>query len=180
METRENPTHIINILRYLRDDLKTWVTNNFTNLRTTLQSQDEQLAQDLEDAVNQLLNGETFYTTFKRVGNAINNISKRVNDMKAGTDWNTFAIIDTLIRELQTKVSTIEVYINNLNTYLNFDESTNSFNIIDNYENIIFKVDANGVSTTNVNTSDITFSNGKKMSVDGVFVTDIEEIEIEI
>ena len=100
--------------------------------------------------------------------------------MKAGTEWNTFAIVDTLIRELQTKVTTIEAYINNLNTYLNFDENTNSFNIIDNYENIIFKVDANGVSTTNVNTSDIIFSNGKKMSVNGVFVTDIEEIEIEI
>jgi hypothetical protein len=41
MATRENPTHIINILRYLRDDLKTWVTNNFNNLKTTLQGQDE-------------------------------------------------------------------------------------------------------------------------------------------
>lgn len=76
----------------------------------------------------------------------------------------------------------IEDKLNQQDKILNLDETSNAFYIIDKDENIIFKVDNQGVSTTGLFASNLTFNNNYNMRLNGVFIDSdkLKDIEVEL
>lgn len=75
----------------------------------------------------------------------------------------------------------IEDKLNQQDNILNLDETSNAFYIIDKDENVIFRVDNQGASTTGLFASNLTFNNNYNMQLNGVFVDSdkLKDIEVE-
>lgn len=133
---------ILNILKQLRDDLKTWVTNNLNALNAKI---DEKTI-----PIDSVLDTESL--------NPIQNkaVAEKINDLS---------------NEIANKSSFSGDYNDLINAPNIAEDENGDLIIVDENGNVIFKVDTDGVHTT-----DIT-SNGKKVATETYVDEAIDKIE---
>ena len=159
---------ILNALKQLRDDLKTWATNNFNALNTKIDEKTIPIDNKLDlTSTNPVQNNV--------ITNAINNIPKFSGDYNDLTnapnitedDNGNMVIADesgniifkadadgmhTTALTLNGENAATEKYVDNAKKDLgeNLESENGELSIVDGNGNVIFKIDADGAHTTNI------------------------------
>ena len=167
----ENKMNIIEALIKLRNDLKLWVANNL-NLK-------------VDKVEGKGLSTNDYTETDKTA--LTQTIPTELNNLKS--DFSTYQQVqkakddeqDSQIGDQGVRLKATEDILNELNEVIRISEQDDAFYIIDKDENVIFRVDNQGVSTTGLFASNLTFNNNYNMQLNGVFVDSdkLKDIEVE-
>lgn len=131
--------NILETLVQLRDDLKTWVTNNLNALNAkidekTIPIDNELSATSTNPVQNKVINAE------------ISSLSDLVGDKSVAT-------------QISTAIANQDLFSGDYNDLTNApnitDDGSNDLNIIDNDGNIIVRVNSTGIHTTEIEVNDI-------------------------
>jgi hypothetical protein len=165
--------NIINALKQLRDDIKTWVANNLNDLNKRLTKSINNIPKfsgdynDLTNAPdisedgsgNMIITDESGNIIFKADAEGIHTTAVSLNGETAATEKyvdDAMADIDVDLTGYATEdfvASAVESAKEDLSESI--ESETDEFHIVDNAGNIVVSIDENGVATTTVNAQTI-------------------------
>ena len=152
--------NILQALQRLRDDIKSWTTNNIKALNKKIDEKTIPIDSELSStSVNPVQN--------KVIANEINSINERVGDTPVATQ---------ISRAIQAQ----EYFSGDYNDLVNapdiFEDASGNMIIADESGNIIFKADANGVHTTAISLNGEVAATEKYVN-DAIANIDIPEVD---
>lgn len=135
--------NILEILVQLRDDLKTWVTNNLNALNNKIDEKTIPIDNKLSATSTNPVQNKVINAEISSLSNLVGNTS--------------------VASQISTAIANQDLFSGDYNDLVNApnisEDNSDNVVIADNDGNIIFKVDADGVHTTTLNAKNITIEN---------------------